>query len=82
MSDATTRVRLVRTPEGQRLDIPPGFMLGGDEAILRIEGDHLVVEPVSRRETSESLLAVLGRLEEIDEDWPEIEDPPPEDVRL
>jgi antitoxin VapB len=83
MTDATTtRVRLVRTPEGQRLDIPPGFTLSGDEAILRVEGDHLVVEPVPRHEPRESLLAVLARLDDIDEDWPEIEDRPPEDVQL
>ena len=82
MSDATTRVRLVRTPEGQRLDIPPGFMLGGDEAILRIEGDHLVVEPVPRPQAADSLLSLLKTFETLDEDWPEIEDPPPEDVRL
>ncbi|WP_232631598.1 AbrB/MazE/SpoVT family DNA-binding domain-containing protein [Methylobacterium sp. Leaf118] len=78
MGDLTVRVRLVRTPEGQRLDIPPGFMLGGDEAILRTEGDRLVVEPVAAR----SLLAVLGSLEHLDEDWPEIADPQPDDVRL
>ena len=78
MGDVTARVRLVRTPDGQRLDIPPGFMLGGDEAILRTEGDRLVVEPVG----VPSLLGVLGDLEDIDEDWPEVEDLQPEDIRL
>lgn len=78
MAEPTTRVRLVRTANGQRLDIPPGFMLGGDEAVLRTEGDRLVVEPVA----SATLLSVLSGLEDIDEDWPEIEDAVPDDVRL
>lgn len=78
MAEPTTRVRLVRTAGGQRLDIPPGFMLGGDEAILRTDGDRLIVEPVA----VPSLLAVLGTLDDLDEDWPEIEDRPPDDVRL
>ncbi|HJE23988.1 MAG TPA: AbrB/MazE/SpoVT family DNA-binding domain-containing protein [Methylorubrum populi] len=78
MAEPTTRVRLVRTAGGQRLDIPPGFMLGGDEAILRTDGDRLIVEPVA----VPSLLSVLGTLDDLDEDWPEIEDGPPDDVRL
>ena len=72
------RVRLVRTPDGQRLDIPPGFMLGGDEAILRHDGDRLLLEPVAKS----SLLAVLDGLADLDEDWPEIADPPPDAVQL
>lgn len=78
MAEPTTRVRLVRTANGQRLDIPPGFMLVGDEAVLRAEGDRLVVEPVA----VPSLLSVLGSLDDLDEDWPDIEDGPPDDVRL
>lgn len=78
MAEPTTRVRLVRTASGQRLDIPPGFMLGGDEAILRTEGDRLVVEPVA----VPSLLSVLDSLDDLDEEWPDIEDGPPDDVRL
>ncbi|KQQ13009.1 hypothetical protein ASF53_12450 [Methylobacterium sp. Leaf123] len=78
MGDLTARVRLVRTPDGQRLDIPPGFMLGGNEAVLRTEGGRLVVEPVA----VPSLLSVLGGLDDLDEDWPDIEDGPPDDVRL
>ncbi len=78
MGEPTTRVRLVRTVNGQRLDIPPGFMLGGDEAVLRTEGDRLVVEPVAPA----TLLSVLSGLEDIDEDWPEIEDEVPDDVRI
>lgn len=78
MDGQVTRVRLVRTETGQRLDIPPGFALGGDEALLRQDGPRLVLEPVGRP----SLLSVLDGLTDLDDMWPEIADPPPEDVRL
>lgn len=48
MGELTARVRLVRTPDGQRLDIPPGFMLGGDEATLTAQACRLVVDPAAR----------------------------------
>ncbi|MDP4023480.1 AbrB/MazE/SpoVT family DNA-binding domain-containing protein [Methylobacterium sp. NEAU 140] len=78
MAERQARVRLIRTEGGQRLDIPPGFMLGGDEALLRAEDGRLVVEPIR----SASLLSVLEGLETLDEDWPTIDDPRPDDVRL
>ena len=82
MEALTARVRLVRTPDGQRLDIPAGFTLGGDEALLRSESGRLVVEPLPPRPTAGSLTALLERLEDIDEEWPDIEDLPPDDVHL
>ncbi len=78
MGDQTARVRLVRTPDGQRLDIPPGFMLGGDEAILTAKDGRLVVEPVVRP----SLLSVLSGLDDLDEEWSGIEDAAPREVSL
>ena len=78
MGELTARVRLVRTPDGQRLDIPPGFMLGGDEAILTAEAGRLVVVPV----VQPSLLSVLDGLDDLAEDWPEIDDAAPGDVSL
>ncbi|MEL6063078.1 MULTISPECIES: AbrB/MazE/SpoVT family DNA-binding domain-containing protein [unclassified Methylobacterium] len=74
------RVRLVKTETetGQRLDIPPGFVLGGEEALLRQDRARLVLEPVCRP----SLLSVLDGLADLDETWPDIADPVPEDVRL
>jgi len=78
MGEPVVRVRLVRTQDGQRLEIPPGFMLGGVEVLLRQDGAKLVLEPVARP----SLLGLLDSLEDLDEDWPAITDAPPEDVRL
>ncbi|MCJ2132834.1 AbrB/MazE/SpoVT family DNA-binding domain-containing protein [Methylobacterium sp. J-026] len=78
MGEPVVRVRLVRTPGGQRLDIPPGFMLGGEEVLLRQDGAKLVIEPVVRP----SLIQILDGLECLDEDWPDIADAQPEDVRL
>ena len=71
-------VRLFRNGRNQALRIPRDFELPGDEAIIRKEGNRLIVEPVARP----SLLAVLATLEPLKEDFPEIEDLPPEDVAL
>jgi antitoxin VapB len=71
-------VRLFKTGQNQVLRIPRDFELPGDEAIIRKEGNRLIVEPVARP----SLLAVLATLEPLKEDFPEIEDLPPKDVAL
>ena len=71
-------VRLFKNGRNQALRIPRDFELPGDEAIIRKEGNRLIVEPVARP----SLLAVLATLEPLNEDFPEVEDPPPEDVAL
>ncbi len=71
-------VRLFKNGRNQALRIPRDFELPGDEAIIRKEGNRLIVEPVARP----SLLAILASLEPLDEDFPEIEDLPPDDVEL
>jgi antitoxin VapB len=71
-------VRLFKNGRNQALRIPRDFELPGNEAVVRKEGNRLVVEPVTRP----SLLVVLASLEPLDEDFPEIEDLPPEDVVL
>jgi len=45
---------------------------------LRKEGSRLVIEPALKK----SLLEILKSLDPIDDDFPEIEDPPPEPVDL
>ena len=52
--------------------------LRGMEALIRQEGDRLIIEPVP----SPSLLAVLETIEPIDEPVPDIQDPLPEQVEL
>ena len=52
--------------------------LRGMEALIRQEGDRLIIEPVP----SPSLLAVLETIEPIDEPVPDIQDPLPEQVDL
>ena len=54
------------------------FELPGDEAILRREGDGLVIEPLPKRR----LLDLLATWEPLEDEFPEIADEPvkPEDV--
>lgn len=73
-------VRLFRNGRSQALRIPREFELEGDEAIIRREGDRLIVEPVRKGR----LLALLATLEPIDETFPDVDDglPPLDDVEL
>jgi antitoxin VapB len=50
----------------------------GDEAIMRKEGDRLVIEPVPTK----SLLALLAELKPLPENFPPIPDVPPDAVEL
>jgi antitoxin VapB len=73
---AERRARLFRNGRNQALRIPREFELPGDEAVIRKEGDRLIVEPVLKKNR---LLQVLATLETLEEEFPEIEDPPPAD---
>jgi antitoxin VapB len=72
------RVRLFKNGRNQAIRIPREFELAGQEAILRKEGDRLILEPT----VPVSLLAVLATLEPLEEDFPEIADLPIDDVDL
>ena len=65
---ARHRVKLFRDGRNQAIRIPPEFEMSGEEAILRKEGDRLIIEPAPPR----SLLAVLASLEPLEEDFPPI----------
>ena len=67
------RVSLFRNGRNQAVRIPKGMELPGDEAVLRKEGDRLILEPVH----PSSLLALLKTLSPIEEDFAHIEDPAP-----
>lgn len=69
-------VKLFRNGRNQAVRIPREFELPGTEAIMHKEGDKLIIEPAKRG----SLLELLATLEPIDEEFPEIEDLPPDPV--
>lgn len=70
---AVRHVKLFRNGRNQAVRIPVEFELPGDEAILRREGDRLILEPTRKR----GLLALLETMQPVEEDFPEIEDRPP-----
>lgn len=71
-------VRLFRNNRNQAVRIPVEFELPGDRAILRKDGDRLIIEPVRRA----GLLGLLAQWEPLDDEFPAIVDAPPpaEDV--
>jgi len=71
-------VRLFRNGRNQAVRIPVEFELPGNEAIMRRDGDRLVIEPVRKR----GLVALLKTMKPVDEQFPQIDDTvlPPEDV--
>ena len=66
-------VRLFRNGRNQAVRIPVEFELPGDEAVMTRDGDRLVIEPVRKR----GLVALLATMKPIEEEFPEIDDPPP-----
>ena len=80
MGEIERHVRLFRNGRNQALRIPRELELEGDEAILRKEGDRLIVEPVRRGR----LLALLSTLEPLDEPFPDVNEDfaPLDDVDL
>ena len=72
------RVKLFKNGRNQAVRIPREFELPGEDAIMRKEGERLVIEPAP----TTSLLGWLATLEPLNEDFPEIDDPPPEPFAL
>lgn len=79
--DTERLVRLFRNGRNQALHIPREFELPGDEAILRREGDRLVIEPIPPKR---NLLEILATLEPLADDFSNVDDglPPLDDIRL
>ena len=65
-------VRLFRNGRNQAVRIPRDFELAGNEAVIRKEGNRLILEPIGIKNR---LLELLKTLEPIPEEFPEIEDP-------
>jgi antitoxin VapB len=79
---AERHVKFFRKGESQAVDIPAEFEMAGDEAIMRKEGNRLVIEPIAA--TRSDLLEWLATIEPWDEDFPDLDlhEPPPRDVNL
>jgi len=75
---AERHVRLFKNGRNQAVRIPREFELPGDEAIMRKDGDHLIITPAQPR----SLLAVLATLRPLDESFPPIPELPVDPVEL
>lgn len=70
-------VRLLRNGSNQTVRIPRDLELPGFEALIRKEGDRLIIEPIPRR----PLLSILSTWAPLDEEFPDINDLNPiEDV--
>ena len=71
-------VKVFKNGRNQAVRIPREFELSGEDAIMRKEGDRLIIEPAPPK----SLLAVLATLAPLHEDFPTIEDLNPDPVDL
>ncbi|HUO23576.1 MAG TPA: AbrB/MazE/SpoVT family DNA-binding domain-containing protein [Caulobacteraceae bacterium] len=71
-------IKLFKNGRNQAVRIPREFELPGDDAIIRRDGDKLIIEAAP----PQSLLALLSQLSPIDEDFSDIDDAPPSPVSL
>jgi antitoxin VapB len=76
--DQVRQVQLFRNGRNQAVRIPRDLELPGTEALLRKDGNRLILEPVSRP----SLASLLNSWKPLDVDWPEISDLPTRVVEL
>ena len=67
---AVRHVRLFRNGRNQAVRIPRDFELDGAEAIMRREGDCLIIEPIRKGR----LLDLLARLQPLPEEFPDVDD--------
>jgi antitoxin VapB len=61
-------VKLFKNGRNQAVRIPREFELPGEDAIMRKEGERLIIEPAPPK----SLLAVLATLAPLEGDFPQI----------
>jgi len=71
-------VKLFKNGRNQAVRIPREFELPGDEAVMRKEGDRLIIEVAPPK----SLLAVLSTLSPLDEAFPPIPELPVDSIEL
>ena len=78
MSSIERHVKLFKNGRNQAVRIPREFELPGEDAVMRKEGDRLIIELQPRKSLSE----VLANLSPLDEEFPSIEDAPPDPVEI
>ena len=78
--EAVRRVRLFRNGRNQAVRIPRDFELDGAEAVMRRDGDRLIIEPVRKGR----LLDLLARLPPLPDGFPDVDEAlePLDDVEL
>jgi antitoxin VapB len=69
---------LFKNGRNQAVRIPREFELPGDEAVMRKEGDRLIIELAPPK----SLMAVLETLSPLDEAFPPIPELPVDSIEL
>lgn len=74
------RMKVFRNGRNRAVRIPREFDFPGDDIVMRKEGGKLTIEPVKKKQ--DDLLEWLAKLEPIEDEFPEIDDPPPEPVDL
>jgi antitoxin VapB len=71
-------VKLFKNGRNQAVRIPREFELPGEDAIIRKEGDRLIIEPTPPK----SLLALLANLRPLNETFPPISDVGPDPIEI
>ncbi|WP_051675785.1 antitoxin [Polaromonas glacialis] len=70
-------VRLFRNGANQAVRIPKEFELPGKDALIRREGNRLIIEAIEPKHpkgSAAALLAVLATMEPIDEGFPDVDE--------
>jgi antitoxin VapB len=71
-------VKLFKNGRNQAVRIPREFELPGEDAIMRKDGNKLIIEAAPPR----SLVALLGTLKPLTEEFPSIADENPDEVDI
>jgi len=66
-------VKLFRNGRNQAVRIPREFELPGEDAVMRREGERLIIEPVAHK----GLLNLLSEWDSLEEGFDPVEDAPP-----
>ncbi len=67
------QVRLFHNGRNQTLNIPHAFEMPSNDVVIRKDGDRLIIEPFKKG----ALLQLLATLEDIDEDFPNVDEVEP-----